>query len=183
MVKSLQLMSWMLSPVRIYSKVCLLFIAIYCICLGWHQWMKLLEPTLTVVRVLLIPKSTGSQNCFQIFLRRARMTRGMAWNQIQPSSLPPFIAVKPEYILQQPEMLPWAKRKILDDNIADNKIKSKLKTEKSVFVSLPQFIPTPTLELIRLSRPTKGFKKITKTGNDARNRTWDHGRKPRGLIK
>eukprot|EP00978_Attheya_sp_CCMP212_P039603 scaffold207529_cov31-Attheya_sp.AAC.1 len=40
---------------------------------------------------------------------------------------------------------------------------SKLKTEKSVFVSLPQFIPTPTLELIRLSCPTKGFKKITKT--------------------
>eukprot|EP00978_Attheya_sp_CCMP212_P018405 scaffold50355_cov33-Attheya_sp.AAC.1 len=55
---------------------------------------------------------------------------------------------------------------------------SILKTEKSVFVSLPQFTPTPTLELIRLSRPTKGFKKITKTGNDARNRAWDHRRKP-----
>eukprot|EP00978_Attheya_sp_CCMP212_P001020 scaffold2113_cov63-Attheya_sp.AAC.2 len=33
----------------------------------------------------------------------------------------------------------------------------------------------------RLSRPTKRFKKITKTGNDARNRTWDHGRKHRDI--
>ena len=40
------------------------------------------------------------------------------------SSVSLFIAVKPEYILQQPAMLPRAKRKILDDNMADNKIKS-----------------------------------------------------------
>jgi hypothetical protein len=43
---------------------------------------------------------------------------------MQPSNLPRFIAVKPEYIPQQPAMLPRAKRKIVDDDMADNKIKS-----------------------------------------------------------